>query len=36
MVVNVDGEIRQLMPEVKKTLGSLDRTLQNADKILTR
>ncbi len=36
MVVNVDGNIQELMPEVKKTLANLDRALGSADKILVR
>jgi hypothetical protein len=31
LVVNVDGQVRDVMPEVKKTLGTLDRALRDAD-----
>ncbi|HWU38891.1 MAG TPA: MlaD family protein, partial [Candidatus Acidoferrum sp.] len=34
MVVNVDGQVQEVVPELKKTLASLDQALRQADKIL--
>ena len=36
MVVNVDGQVQELVPELKKTLGTLDLALRDVDKILVR